>query len=353
MFSRIPFSWGEKKNAIIWSYCEHGNCGLWVVLCSFCPSISSFVFHVGACVLTIVSGYHMLNKIVLHSDLFPAWKLFENGRNKGEKHSHHLRNSHSRVLKGFLSDLPSLPRKGIVTVTAQRRVLQQENHMGCKIKISITGEESRQQRSVYTELLFSLCLLEKVGNALSLQRWCCEVFNAQVKRSTFPAPCPSLALLRAATLQSPVGFSAPSSPQPGSCSSLAKLSRVWPSACLPAPGAAQEGRLCPQQGQQEGQVTPSPRPTAPSSPSSEQSSASTARPVTGPYLSAPSREEVTSWCPKPAGPPGWDSAAHPDCQRDSYAVLGFLQGSTGLTPTLSQRFESRLVTIQIKLVKPV
>lgn len=76
-----------------------------------------------------------------------------------EKQSHHLRNSHGRVLKGFLSDLPSLPRKGIVTVTTQRRVLQQENHVGCKIKISVTGEESRQQRRAHTELLFSPCLL--------------------------------------------------------------------------------------------------------------------------------------------------------------------------------------------------
>lgn len=95
--------------------------------------ISSFVFHVAAGIYTIVSGYHMLSMIVTHSDLFPARQLFENGWNEGEKHSHHLRNSHTRVLKSFLLDVPFLPRKGIVPVTAKRRVLQQENLMGGKI----------------------------------------------------------------------------------------------------------------------------------------------------------------------------------------------------------------------------
>lgn len=72
------------------------------------------------------------------------------------------------MLKSFLSDLLSLPRKGIVAVTAKRRVLQQENHMGGKIKISITGEKLRQLSSVCIALLFSPCLLEKVANALTL-----------------------------------------------------------------------------------------------------------------------------------------------------------------------------------------
>jgi len=60
------------------------------------------------------------------------------------------------VLQSSLADLPSLPRRGIVTVTAERRVLQQENHMGYEIKISIAGGKSRQQRSVDTAALFSL-----------------------------------------------------------------------------------------------------------------------------------------------------------------------------------------------------
>lgn len=213
--------------------------------------------------------------IVLHSDLFPAWKLFENEWNEGEKHSHHLRNSHSRVLKGFLSDLPSLPRKGIVTVTTQRRVLQQENHMGCKIKISITGEESRQQRSAYIELLFSPCLLGKVGNALSLQRWCCEMSNAHGRVAKHLHSTMSF-LGSARSSDSPVTSWLQ---WPESCSSLAKQSPIWPSAHLPAPGIAQEGRLHPQQGQEGGQVTPPAKLTAPCSPTSKQSSVSTARPV--------------------------------------------------------------------------
>lgn len=182
MVFRIPFSW--EKGVIIWKWQSYSvslwTCWLWslgrlVLFLSFhqfvCFPCGCLYIHNCLWLSYAEHDYYVLRFI-------PTWKLFENVWNEGEKHSHHLRNSHSRALKSFLSDLPSLPRKGIVAVTAKRRVLQQGNHMGCKIKISITGEKSRQWRSVCAVLLFSSCLLEIMAHALSFLMWHCKMVNA-------------------------------------------------------------------------------------------------------------------------------------------------------------------------------
>lgn len=87
MVFRIPFSW--EKGVIIWKWQSYlvslWAWWLWSLgrLVLFLSSISSFVFHVAACIYTIVSGYHMLNMIVTCSDLFPHENYLKTGGMRG------------------------------------------------------------------------------------------------------------------------------------------------------------------------------------------------------------------------------------------------------------------------------
>lgn len=184
MFFRIPFSCEKKK-------------------CNYMEMAKLFGLTVN--MITVVSGSSCALSVFPSAHLFSMWLLVYIQLSlviicwtwllRAQIYSQHenylkmggMRGRNTAIIWGthtvecsrasFQICLPC-QKKGIVAVTAKRRVLQQENHMGCKIKISITGEESRQRRCVQTALLFSACLLEKVANALPVLRQFPKMANA-------------------------------------------------------------------------------------------------------------------------------------------------------------------------------